>query len=95
MLNSPIDTSEKDAAIERKWHELEATGQVIFVSDDEIRIICKDEIMFEVLEELGSDHLFYDITVAVFSFALKVTKLFEAALNEAMEEAIEDFYNES
>ena len=89
-----IDTSEKDAAIDRKWYELHAKGQTTFSSDEETRIICKDEIMFEVLEKLGSDNLFYDITVAPFSFALKVTKLFDAALIEVMEEAVEDFYNE-
>ena len=89
-----MDTSEKDAAIDRKWYELHAKGQTTFSSDEETRIICKDEIMFEALEALGSDNLFYDITVAPFSFALKVVKLFDAALTVAMDEAVEDFYNE-
>ena len=95
MLNSPIDTSVKDAAIERKWQELEMAGQTQFESDEETRIICKDEVMFEVLEELGSDNLWYDVTVTPFTFAIKLERLCRAALAEAMEEAIEDFYNES
>ena len=94
MLNSPIDTSEKDAAIDRKWHDLETAGQTIFMSDEEMRIINRDEIMHEVLCNLNSFGLHYDVTVAPFTFALKIAKMFEAVLEQKMEEAIEDFYNE-
>ena len=92
MLNSPIDTSEKDAAIERKWLELEKSGQAIFQSDDEIRYINRDEIMHEVLCDLNSFGLHYDMTVAPLDFSSKVLNLYDIAINSAMKEAIEDFY---
>ena len=92
MLNSPIDTSEKDAAIERKWLELEKSGQAIFQSDDEIRYINRDEIMHEVLCDLNSFGLHYDMTVAPLDFSSKVLNLYDITINSAMKEAIEDFY---
>ena len=92
MLNSPIDTSEKDAAIERKWLELERSGQAIFQSDDEIRYINRDEVMADVIADLGSFGLHYDMTVAPLDFSSRVLKLYDIAINSAMKEAIEDFY---
>tara|TARA_R110000803_G_scaffold171310_1_gene234262 strand:- start:362 stop:643 length:282 start_codon:yes stop_codon:yes gene_type:complete len=92
MLNSPIDTSEKDAAIERKWLELEKSGQAIFQSDDENRYINRDEIMADVIADLGSFGLHYDMTVAPLGFSSRVLKLYDIAINSAMKEAIEDFY---
>jgi len=92
MLNSPIDTSERDAAIDRKWHELETTGMAIFSSDEENRYISRDEIMHDVICDLSSFGLHYDIAITPMSFAIKVAELFDMALNAAMEEAINDYY---
>ena len=94
MLNSPIDTSEKDAAIARKWASLNATGQAIFSSKEENRVINRDDVMFEVMGNMGAFGLHYDITVAPLAFSLRVKELYDVAINSAMEEAIEDFYNE-
>ena len=94
MLNSPIDTSEKDAAIARKWLELEIVGQAIFSSDDENRYINRDEVMADVIADMGSLGLHYDITVTPLNFSMRVKELYDVAINEAMNEAFEDFYNE-
>ena len=94
MLNSPIDTSEKDEAVARKWVILNATGQAIFSSKEENRVINRDDVMFEVMGNMGAFGLHYDMTVGMLSFTLRVQELYEVAINSAMEEAIEDFYNE-
>ena len=93
MNNSPIDTSERDAAIASKWLELETVGQAIFSSDDENRYINRDEVMADVIADMGSFGLHYDITVAPLSFSLRVKALYDIAINELMNEAFEDFYN--
>ena len=98
MNNSPIDTSVEDAArdelITLRWAELQGTGQTIFESDKETRIINRDEIMHEVMGEMGSDNLYYDMVIIPLSFSMRVQEVFKVRLDELMKEAIEDFYHE-
>ena len=98
MLNSPIDTSELDAIrdelIALRWDELQTTGQTVFESGEENRIISRDEVMHDVIFDLGPNNIFYDITVTPLTFSTRLQKMFKVAIDDVMNEAIEDFYNE-
>lgn len=93
---NPIDNSEKEAIrddlISLRWNELQTTGQTIFESDEETRIINRDEIMHEVMGEMGSDNLYFDIVSTPLTYSTRVQKAFKVKIDELMQDAIGDFY---
>ena len=92
-LINPDDETRLEQAAEFHWNQLESYGETSFRSEEEDRIISKDEIMSGVLSSLLSENLWSDVITKPFSFAVKVSELFDAALKAEMNDAIEDFYN--
>ncbi len=97
MLNHLIDPDAptfQEEASDFHWAELHITGETLFESDVEDRLINKDSVIYEVLESMGDDNLFNDITIAPIAYCRRVEALFDIKLAELMQEALEDFYNE-
>ena len=93
-LINPDDESRLEQAGAFHWEQLEAYGETSFRSEEEDRIISKDEVMFHVLATIPSENLWNEVLVKPMSFNIKICKLFDAALAAEMNDALEDFYNE-
>jgi hypothetical protein len=92
MLNSPIDTSIRDAHIDQHWDELQAIGQTIFNSDIEVRIINRDDVMFDVMGDMGAKGLYHDMVAIPLSFSVRVQDAFKLRIDKLMADAINDYY---
>ena len=92
MLNSPIDTSEKDAAIARKLDELSVKGFAKFDSDEETRIIDRDMVMLDIINNDFGNDLYLEMTLRPLALSRTLESKTDAKLDELMKEAIEDYY---
>ncbi len=96
MLNSPIDTSIKEAArdklISQHWDELQTTGQTIFNSDIEKIIINRDDVMFDVMGDLVATGCYHDIVAIPLSFSVRVQAAFKLRIDKLMADAVNDCY---
>jgi hypothetical protein len=86
------EMSKQDLASNHHWNEIQTTGQTTFTSDEEVRIITRDEVMFDAMEDLGCDNLYYDMVVTPLTFSMRVQEAFKIKLDEIMEEALNDYY---
>jgi hypothetical protein len=96
MLNSPIDNSIQDAArdklISQHWDELQTTGQTVFNSDIEKRIINRDDVMFDVMGDMGATGLYHDMVAIPLSFSVRVQAAFKLRIDKLMADAVNDYY---
>jgi hypothetical protein len=96
MLNSPIDNSIKEAARDKlicqHWDELQTTGQTIFNSNIEKRIINRDDVMFDVMGHMGDKKLYHDMVVTPVSFSVRVQAAFKLRIDKLMADAVNDYY---
>ena len=90
---NPDAPTKMEMAVEHHWGELNKAGMTIFSSENEIRYIVRDEIMHETMCDQAPFGLHYDITTNPKDFCSKITTLFENTLNNAMKEALTDYYS--
>jgi hypothetical protein len=96
MLNSPIDNSiqeaERDAYVDQHWDELQSQGQTVFNSDIEKRIINRDDVMFDVMGDMGAKGLYHDMVTIPLSFSVRVQAAFKLRIDKLMNDAVNDCY---
>jgi hypothetical protein len=96
MLNSPIDNSikeaERDKLISQHWDELQSQGQTIFNSDIEKRVINRDDVMFDVMGDMGDKKLYHDMVVTPVPFSVRVQAAFKLRIDKLMADAVNDYY---
>jgi hypothetical protein len=92
MLNSPIDNSIRDSHIDQHWDELQTIGQTIFNSDIEVRIINRDDVMFDVMGDMGAKGLYHDMVTIPLSFSVRVQAAFKLRIDKLMNDAVNDYY---
>jgi hypothetical protein len=96
MLNSPIDNSiqeaEIDAYIDQHWDEIQTTGQTIFISDIENRMINRDDVMHDVMGDMGAKGLYHDMVAIPLSFSVRVQAAFKLRIDKLMADAVNDYY---
>jgi hypothetical protein len=96
MLNSPIDNSikeaERDKLISQHWDELQSQGQTIFNSDIEKRVINRDDVMFDVMGDMGDKKLYHDMVVTPVPFSIRVQAAFKLRIDKLMADAVNDYY---
>ena len=75
------------------WAEILKHGTTTFHSDDEIRVVSKDAIMREVLDELDDKGLDHSVMAKDFILTMCMIDKCEQRLKLEMEEALHDYYS--
>jgi len=82
-----------ESATEHHWAEMHKHGETTFHSDDEMRVISKDECMREVLDRIKDDGLYNRISELSCGFLMDLVEMAECELKSEMTEALNDYYN--